>query len=108
MNTKEMIKQIDKLVCQKIITHENLEELIKQYGELLKMAVEDIKVAAESEYLCDVCAHFVNCDTCEYRESLCDIVDYDTGKCPSLVLTPCNGCDYNKGTNFLWRGYVKN
>lgn len=108
MNIEELMNQIDKLTCQQITMREDFDEVTEKYSRLLTMAVEDIKIAAEAEYMCDVCAHFVKCPTCKHYETLCDTLGYEFGKCPTLVMTPCNGCDYKKGTNFLWRGYVKN
>ena len=98
---------IDEIICKSEMIRENFDELTDEFAKLLKMAVEDIKIAAETEYMCDVCAHFVECENCKHHNTLCDGLDYEFGKCPGLVMTPCNGCDYHKGTNFLWRGYLR-
>lgn len=88
---------------------EDLELFAKDYSELLRKAVEDIRIAATSESICEVCAHNVECKTCVYYEDLCcEERCIEFGKCPNLAMTPCSGCDYEKGTNFLWRGYMKN
>lgn len=97
---------IYEMIVQKEMVMEDFDELTNEYAELLKMAVEDIKIAANAEYMCDVCTHFVECETCKYHNTMCDVSEYKFGKCPGLVMTPCNGCDYDKGTNFLWRGYL--
>lgn len=106
MNYEEMMQQIDDVICQKETIRQDLNDITKEMGELLKKAVEDIKFMAEAEYICEVCAHYVKCQTCKYHDSLCGDLEYVFGECPALVATPCNGCDFDKGTNFLWRGYV--
>ena len=107
MTQEEMMQKIDDAICQKEMIRQELNEVTKEMGELLKRAVEDIKfmTEAETEYICEVCAHYVKCQTCKHHD-LCDDFEDVFGECPALVATPCNGCDFSKGTNFLWRGYV--
>ena len=106
MTKEEMMQTIDDAICQKEMVRQELDDVTKEMGELLKRAIEDIKFMAEAEYVCEVCAHYVKCQTCKHYDSLCDGLDYEFGTCPTLVATPCNGCNFSKGTNFLWRGYV--
>ena len=84
---------------------ECLESCAENCGSLLRMAVEDMKVVAASDYVCSVCAHNIDCLCCE-DYVLCKDREYEFGTCPKLVASPCNGCHYERGTNFLWRGYL--
>lgn len=101
-----------------IDTNKRLVKHIDNLQAQLDMAIEDIKVALNTDDICSLCEHYIKCEgeDCKYYMSgyglkdekgnyihwpwSCE--DFTWGECPKLENTPCNGCDFTN--NFKWHG----
>lgn len=101
-----------------IDTNQRLAENITELQSQLDAAVNDIKVALNTDDNCLLCKHYIKCEdeSCNcyvsgygctdekghYMDWHWSCEDFNWGECPKLENTPCNGCDFVN--HFEWRG----